>query len=289
MKPLLNQLNYLFNNLATVEKATLSNISNLMQKLSVSRRYQPTYFDSDVAKIEPTFTPTQCYLDMRFTPCVHSTLGYGIVKAGIRNAAIGFCWPRYLCVSRTTKCHSSKAHCSLAIGTVAGLLIGVPLLTFFPSQNQLVFIVIGGNDVLFAFRINNYGFATGFITLLVLFCFNQLSEGCTVVLPGSLIPLFKVCYSQYLPWSTYYQIGNQNDCWSHITSLDSNKNIWLRLLANIVWAKKTTSTHRIARRSAHNNDANLTVAISSMLVEDPVSIERLKTKVSAFLLYLRFA
>ncbi len=35
----------------------------------------------------------------------------------------------------------------------------------------------------FAFRLNNYGYATGFITLLVLFCFNQLGEGYAVVLP----------------------------------------------------------------------------------------------------------
>ncbi|NMV26716.1 TIGR01666 family membrane protein, partial [Vibrio parahaemolyticus] len=69
------------------------------------------------------------------------------------------------------------------IGTLAGLLIGVPLLTFFPSQeSQLVFIVISG-VMFFAFRMNNYGYATGFITLLVLFLFNQLGEGYAVVLP----------------------------------------------------------------------------------------------------------
>lgn len=44
------------------------------------------------------------------------------------------------------------------------------------------------------------------------------------------------------------------------------RTIWLRSLANIVWAKDNLN-YRIARRSAHNNDANLTVAISSMLVE----------------------
>ncbi|MCV6022196.1 FUSC family protein, partial [Escherichia coli] len=48
------------------------------------------------------------------------------------------------------------------IGTLAGLLIGVPLLTFFPSQeSQLVFIVVSG-VMFFAFRMNNYGYATGF-------------------------------------------------------------------------------------------------------------------------------
>ena len=51
-KPLLNQLNYLFNNLATVEKQ-LSNISNPdAEKLEegVLDDTKPTYFDSNVAK-----------------------------------------------------------------------------------------------------------------------------------------------------------------------------------------------------------------------------------------------
>ncbi|MGT0150396.1 FUSC family protein [Vibrio metschnikovii] len=62
-------------------------------------------------------------------------------------------------------------------------MIGVPLLTLFPSQeSQLAFIVISG-VMFFAFRLNNYGYATGFITLLVLFCFNQLGAGYAVVLP----------------------------------------------------------------------------------------------------------
>ena len=46
----------------------------------------------------------------------------------------------------------------------------------------MVLIVFSG-VMFFAFRLNNYGYATGFITLLVLFCFNQLGEGFAVVLP----------------------------------------------------------------------------------------------------------
>lgn len=72
---------------------------------------------------------------------------------------------------------------SRIIGTLAGLLGGVFLLTLFPTEeSQLFFIVVSG-VFFFAFRQGNYSYATGFITLLVLFCFNQLGEGYAVVLP----------------------------------------------------------------------------------------------------------
>ncbi|MCZ5371331.1 FUSC family protein, partial [Escherichia coli] len=58
------------------------------------------------------------------------------------------------------------------IGTLAGILIGLPILYFVPSvEGQLVLIVITG-VLFFAFRTVQYAHATMFITLLVLLCFN---------------------------------------------------------------------------------------------------------------------
>ncbi len=50
-------------------------------------------------------------------------------------------------------------------------------------------------------------------------------------------------------------------------ALDANKNYLAQIIGQYRVGKKDTLNYRIARRSAHNNDANLTVAISSMLVE----------------------
>ena len=69
------------------------------------------------------------------------------------------------------------------LGTFAGLLIGIPLLYLFPGQEgQLVLMVLTGS-LFFTFRTTQYGLATTFITLFVLFCFNQLGDGFAVVLP----------------------------------------------------------------------------------------------------------
>jgi uncharacterized membrane protein (TIGR01666 family) len=69
------------------------------------------------------------------------------------------------------------------IGTLAGILIGLPILYFVPSlEGQLVLIVIAG-VLFFAFRTVQYAHATMFITLLVLLCFNLLGEGFEVAAP----------------------------------------------------------------------------------------------------------
>nr|WP_291831252.1 FUSC family protein [Candidatus Symbiopectobacterium sp. PLON1] len=69
------------------------------------------------------------------------------------------------------------------IGTLAGILIGIPVLYFVPSlEGQLTLIVISG-VLFFAFRNVQYAHATLFITLLVLLCFNLLGEGFEVAGP----------------------------------------------------------------------------------------------------------
>ncbi|MDW2036079.1 FUSC family protein, partial [Vibrio sp. 665] len=147
------------------------------------------------------------------------------------------------------------------IGTLAGLLIGVPLLTFFPSQeSQLVFIVVSG-VMFFAFRMNNYGYATGFITLLVLFLFNQLGEGYAVVLPrladtliGCALAVAAVMF--ILPdWQSRRLDKVMSD------AIDANKQYLDQIIGQYRIGKKDNLSYRIARRQAHNNDATLTSAI----------------------------
>ncbi|HBV38318.1 MAG TPA: TIGR01666 family membrane protein, partial [Erwinia sp.] len=69
------------------------------------------------------------------------------------------------------------------IGTLAGIAIGLPLLWLVPSvEGQQLLIVLSG-VLFFAFRQSQYAYATLFITLLVLCCFNLLGEGFEIALP----------------------------------------------------------------------------------------------------------
>ncbi|MEF1228975.1 YccS family putative transporter, partial [Vibrio fortis] len=267
-KPLLSQLDFLFNNLATVEKQ-LSNINNPdAEKLEedVLDDTNPHTLKAMWHRIRANLNKDSMLFRHAIRMAVTLTLGYGIIQGfeiergyWILLTTLFVCQPNY---SATRQKLTARV-----IGTVAGLLIGVPLLTFFPSQeSQLVFIVVSG-VMFFAFRINNYGFATGFITLLVLFCFNQLGEGYAVVLPrladtfiGCALAVLAVVYL-FPDWQSKRLHKVMAD------ALDANKSYLAQIIGQYRIGKKDSLSYRIARRSAHNNDANLTVAISSMLVE----------------------
>ncbi|MCG9682237.1 YccS family putative transporter [Vibrio sp. Isolate23] len=267
-KSLLNQLNYLFNNLATVEKQ-LSNISNPDAEALEEDVLDDTEAHTLSAmwmRITSHFNKDSMLFRHAVRMSIALTLGYGIIQAfdiergyWILLTTLFVCQPNY---SATRQKLIARV-----LGTLAGLLIGVPLLTFFPSQeSQLVFIVISG-VAFFAFRLANYGYATGFITVLVLFCFHQLGEGYAVVLPrladtiiGCAVAVLAVAF--ILPdWQSKRLHKVMAD------TIQANRHYLAQIIGQYRIGKKDNLTYRIARRSAHNHDANLTNAISSMLAE----------------------
>ncbi|MFZ3442003.1 YccS family putative transporter [Vibrio harveyi] len=267
-KRLLAQLTYLFNNLATVEKQ-LSNINNPdAERLEedVLDDTNPHTLKAMWQRISASLNKDSMLFRHALRMSIALTAGYGIIQAfdidrgyWILLTTLFVCQPNY---SATRQKLTARV-----IGTLAGLLIGVPLLTFFPSQeSQLVFIVISG-VMFFAFRINNYGYATGFITLLVLFLFNQLGEGYAVVLPrladtliGCVLAVGAVMV--ILPdWQSKRLHKVMSD------AIDANKQYLGQIIGQYRIGKKDNLSYRIARRQAHNTDANLSSAISTMLAE----------------------
>ncbi|EHR6000243.1 TIGR01666 family membrane protein [Vibrio parahaemolyticus] len=267
-KRLLMQLTYLFNNLATVEKQ-LNNINNP----DAERLEEDTLADTNPHTLKAMWQRISANLhkdSMLFRHALRMsialTIGYSIIQLfdidrgyWILLTTLFVCQPNY---SATRQKLTARV-----IGTLAGLLIGVPLLTFFPSQeSQLVFIVVSG-VMFFAFRMNNYGYATGFITLLVLFLFNQLGEGYAVVLPrladtliGCALAVAAVMF--ILPdWQSRRLHKVMSD------AIDANKQYLDQIIGQYRIGKKDNLSYRIARRQAHNNDATLTSAISTMLAE----------------------
>ncbi len=265
---LLAQLGYLFNNLSTVERQ-LSNVNNP----DANQLDEGQLDDTEAHTLRTMWERIRSNLnkDSRlYRHAVRLSLalvaGYGIIQGlGLERGywilltTLFVCQPNY---SATRQKLVARI-----IGTLAGLLIGVPLLTFFPSQeSQLVLIVISG-VLFFAFRLNNYGYATGFITVFVLFCFNQLGEGFAVVLPrladtlmGCGLAVFCVMY--VLPdWQAkrLHKVMGE--------SILTNKDYLAQIIGQYRIGKKDSLSYRVARRRAHDADANLTTAISSMLAE----------------------
>lgn len=269
LRSYVSQLEYLFNNLATVERQ-LSNVSNP----DVAATSNETELADNEARsikdhwqrIASQFTPQSILFRHALRMAIALTAGYGCIQAldlergfWILLTTLFVCQPNYSATRQRLK--------QRVIGTLAGLLIGMPLLYLFPGQEgQLVLMVLAG-VLFFAFRMANYGLATMFITLLVLFCFNQLGEGFAVILPrlgdtllGCLLAVLAVSY--ILP---DWQAKRLHKVMA--AAIQTNRDYLAQIIGQYRIGKKDSLSYRIARREAHNTDAQLSTAISNMLSE----------------------
>lgn len=270
-RPLLNQLDYLFNNLATVERQ-LQNINNPDAE-NVEQHTDIELVDTEAHGIKEMWKRIASQLNtdsMLFRHAIRLGItlivGYGFIQAfdlqrgyWILLTTLFVCQPNY---SATRQKLVQRV-----IGTLGGLLAGIPLLYLFPGQEgQLVLMVLMG-VLFFAFRTVRYDWATAFITLLVLFCFNQLGEGFAVILPrlgdtllGCLLAVLAVSF--ILPdWESKRLHKVMAD------AISANKDYLAQIIAQYRIGKRDNMNYRIARRDAHNKDAQLSTAINNMLAE----------------------
>lgn len=203
-------------------------------------------------------------------------IGYAIIQlADLKNGywimltSLFVCQPNY---------NATKTRLTLrVIGTLVGILLGLPILYFVPSQEgQLILIVISG-VLFFTFRNVRYAYATMFITLLVLFCFNLLGEGFRVALPRVVDTLLGCG----IAWAAVSFIWPD---WKfrHLSvvlekAINANCRYLDAILEQYHQGKNNNVDYRIVRRNAHNGDAELASVISSMAAEpkkDRQQIER---------------
>lgn len=263
------QLDYLFSNLATVERQ-LTNLNNP----DVSEPQEDTELaDSEAHTLAGLWqrVKSQLHTDSQLFRhairiAIALTVGYGVIqlldlKHGfwILLTTLFVCQPNY---SATRQKLTQRI-----IGTLGGLLIGLPLLYLFPGQEgQLVLMILAG-VAFFILRNQQYTLATGFITLLVLFCFNQLGAGFAVMLPrlgdtlvGCVLAVLAVTF--ILPdWQSrrLHKIM--------AAAVTTNRDYLAQIIGQYRIGKKDSLNYRVARREAHNTDAQLSTAISNMLAE----------------------
>ena len=157
------------------------------------------------------------------------------------------------------------------IGTLVGVALGLPILFFVPSlEGQLVLIVVTG-VLFFAFRNVQYAHATMFITLLVLLCFNLLGEGFEVALPRIIDTLIGCA----IAWAAVSFIWPD---WRFRNlprvlerAIDANCRYLDAILEQYHQGRDNRLAYRIARRDAHNRDAELSSVVSNMSSEPDAS------------------
>jgi uncharacterized membrane protein (TIGR01666 family) len=159
------------------------------------------------------------------------------------------------------------------IGTLVGIAIGLPILWFVPSlEGQLILLVITG-VLFFAFRNVQYAHATIFITLLVLLCFNLLGEGFEVALPRVIDTLIGCA----IAWAAVsfiwpdWRFRNLPRVIERAT--DANCRYLDAILEQYHQGRDNRLAYRIARRDAHNRDAELASVVSNMSSEPDVTAQ----------------
>ncbi|HIF9221551.1 TPA: YccS family putative transporter [Photobacterium damselae] len=265
---LLTQLDYLFSNLATVERQ-LANISNPDATVTDETELADNEAHSipDLwRRITSQLNPQSLLFRYALRMATALTVGYGCIQFlhlergyWILLTTLFVCQPNY---SATRQKLVQRV-----IGTLGGLLAGIPLLYLFPGQEgQLVLMILAG-VLFFAFRMVRYDLATAFITLLVLFCFNQLGEGFAVILPrlgdtllGCFLAVIAVSYI-FPDWESHRLHKVM------ASSVNANREYLGQIIAQYRLGKRDCLNYRVARRNAHNTDAQLSTAISNMLAE----------------------
>lgn len=268
---LLQSLRHLLKNLKAID-AQLSNIES-EQSVNTETIQDNKLADDKLtglkdiwSRISLNLTPQSVLFRHAVRMSIVLCVGYAIIQlAELQNGywimltSLFVCQPNY---------NATRTRLTLrVVGTLAGILLGLPILYFVPSQEgQLILIVISG-VLFFAFRHVRYAYATMFITLLVLFCFNLLGEGFRVALPR-VIDTFIGCG---IAWAAVSFIWPD---WKfrHISqALDKAIHANCRYLDAILeqyhQGKNNGVDYRIVRRNAHNCDAELASVISNMAAE----------------------
>ncbi|HKS35039.1 MAG TPA: YccS family putative transporter [Enterobacteriaceae bacterium] len=157
------------------------------------------------------------------------------------------------------------------IGTLVGVAVGLPILFFVPSlEGQLILIVVTG-VLFFAFRNVQYAHATMFITLLVLLCFNLLGEGFEVALPR-VIDTLAGCAIAWAAVSFIWPDWRFRNLPRVLErAVDANCRYLDAILEQYHQGRDNRLAYRIARRDAHNRDAEMASVVSNMSSEPDVS------------------
>ncbi|OCG48824.1 TIGR01666 family membrane protein [Gilliamella sp. Choc5-1] len=236
-----------------------------------------TRFHDIFIKIRSNLTVKSALFRHAIRMCAVFFVGYMVIY--VSNLSHGYwiiltslfvCQPNY----STTK-HRLKLR---VIGTILGIIVGIPLTFLFPSiPEQLVLIIITG-WLFFLFKNSQYAYATAFITLLVFFSFSLIGESSIAVaasrIIATLIGCFIAGFAVSFIWPDW-QFRNLPKLVDRVCHDDSH---YLALIGRQYLTGKTNDVmYRLARRAAHDSNADLSSLISLMTKEphmNPVVIDK---------------
>ena len=164
--------------------------------------------------------------------------------------------------------NATKRRLKLRIsGTLAGVLIGLPVLYFIPSvEGQLIILIIAG-VLFFELRSRQYAQATAFITLLALISFNLDGSGFDAAVPR-IVDTIIGCLFAWIGVSFIWPDWKFRRLPRMINSALSSQCEYLaEVIQHYHLGKSNAMNYRIKRRIAHNADAEIASFISTLATE----------------------
>ncbi|WP_017902979.1 YccS family putative transporter [Pseudomonas asplenii] len=266
---LLRSLRALAANLSTLDRllGAASNPDSLADASDSSLLDRsPRNFKDVLTRLRTQLTPTSLLFRHALRLPLALSVGYGMVHLvhpsqgyWIILTTLFVCQPNYGATRRKLG--------QRIIGTAFGLTAAWALFDLFPSPLIQAFFTIAAGLVFFINRTTRYTLATAAMTLMVLFCFNQVGDGYGLFLPrlldtllGSLIAGLAVFL--FLP---DWQGRRLNKVLANTLSCNS---LYLRqVMQQYGQGKSDDLAYRLARRNAHNADAALSTTLANMLME----------------------
>ncbi|WP_336011463.1 YccS family putative transporter [Acinetobacter calcoaceticus] len=153
------------------------------------------------------------------------------------------------------------------IGTLIGVLLGIPILYFVPSiEGQLIITIICG-VCFFYLRQKKYALATLMATLMVLLIFNLKGAGYSIILPR-LIDTLLGCFIAWLAVSFIWPDWNFRNIPNNIKkSSKATLDYFNVIVEQYQYGKNQDIEYRRIRRAAHNAQIELSNMISSLSAE----------------------
>ncbi|MFW1733555.1 YccS family putative transporter [Acinetobacter sp. ULE_I001] len=153
------------------------------------------------------------------------------------------------------------------LGTVLGVLLGIPILYFIPSiEGQLLLTIIFGVSF-FYLRSKKYAMATLMATLMVLLIFNLKGAGYTIILPR-IIDTILGCVIAWFAVSFIWPDWNFRDISNNIRkSSKATLDYFDAVVEQYQQGRTNSIDYRKARRAAHNAQIELSTMISSLSAE----------------------
>ena len=223
-------------------------------------------FRSILSQIADQLTPKSQVFRHAVRMSIALTCGYAIIQN--MNLAVGY-WVMLttLFVCLPTFGSTRKRLYERITGTVVGLVAAWSLITLFPVEIIQLIVAVAAGVVFFLTRTHRYVLATSAITLMVVCCFNQVSDGYDVIWPrlidtliGSVVSWLAVFF--ILPDWVYRQLP--------ITFAEGMRRSadYLRELMRFYREEDVSEqVYRHSRRRAYNADALLTSTLVNMQQE----------------------